>query len=275
MAHALTLKVLASYFTITSDDPEWDRVLRRLWIAFEITDEPAHASAIAVSAHDLGWAASFEEKAPVTGPDPWLLADEIRHFIVDTALDGARDRFVDLHGACLAKDSRCVLLVGGTGSGKTTLTVAMGDDGWDCLSDDISIIDRSSEMVIAFPKPVGVRDIGMWERFKDRWDVPSWPVRPAGALLMPPDVLELGTRDRAAPTHLAFVEFSRNAETAMHPLSTAQAVARTGPFTRRVDPPTLSLLTKVVSKCETAGLTYGGVEEGIAALNRWIEAADD
>lgn len=52
--------------------------------------------------------------------------------------------FHELHGACLAKDGKGLLLVGPTGSAKSTLALTLVKAGWNYLSDDMVVIRQTS-----------------------------------------------------------------------------------------------------------------------------------
>lgn len=52
--------------------------------------------------------------------------------------------FHELHAACLAKDGKGLLLVGPTGSAKSTLALTLVKAGWNYLSDDMVVIRQTS-----------------------------------------------------------------------------------------------------------------------------------
>jgi hypothetical protein len=55
----------------------------------------------------------------------------------------ARGRYA-LHAATMSRNGRGVLVVGPSGSGKSTLTLALGRLGWDRVSDDSILLERSA-----------------------------------------------------------------------------------------------------------------------------------
>ena len=67
------------------------------------------------------------------------------------------DRYAILHGAALVKDGRALLLAGPTGSGKTTLSLALMARGFALLSDDFTPLALDSKRIAPFPKALGVR----------------------------------------------------------------------------------------------------------------------
>lgn len=78
---------------------------------------------------------------------PYLLTD----------LLGRHDRFV-LHAGAVQRNDRAVLVLGGTGAGKSTTVVAAMADGWRVLSDDLVAVRRTATGVdvAGIPRPMAV-----------------------------------------------------------------------------------------------------------------------
>jgi tetratricopeptide (TPR) repeat protein len=66
-------------------------------------------------------------------------------------------RFV-LHGGAIQRDGRAVLVLGGSGMGKSTLILAALQDGWSVLTDDLAVIRSgpTGPLVSGIPKPLVV-----------------------------------------------------------------------------------------------------------------------
>lgn len=71
--------------------------------------------------------------------------------LVDTALGATADLTV-IHGAALSRGTATLLLVGPSGTGKTTLTLGLMGRGWQPFGDDIALVDTASLRVRAFPR---------------------------------------------------------------------------------------------------------------------------
>jgi hypothetical protein len=77
-------------------------------------------------------------------------------FLTAEILSRVGSHFI-IHGAALARRGRALLICAPSTFGKTTLAVALAGRGFDLLTDDLIGIERSSSMVIACPKALGLR----------------------------------------------------------------------------------------------------------------------
>jgi len=74
------------------------------------------------------------------------------HHVVPAARD-----WIVLHAAVIERGSGPLLIVGPSGLGKTTLTVAAALRGARFASDELAVICRDSAIVLPFPRAVGIR----------------------------------------------------------------------------------------------------------------------
>ena len=114
---------------------------------------------------------------------------------------------LSFHAAALAKDGRAILVMADKGAGKSTLSWALQDGGWQLLADDLARVDRVDGVWSVFPghrqtklTPAAARAFGyaaeaMPERFDDPGpaasaalfdkriiDAPSFPDDPKAAI---------------------------------------------------------------------------------------------
>lgn len=101
-----------------------------------------------------------------------------------------------LHGACVAKDGRAIVLCGASGRGKSTTAAALCKRGFTLVADDISVIG-SNEDGVPIVWPDG-RQLKLWRRSIDglglddkagevvRPGFEKYFVSPAGAAIDPP-----------------------------------------------------------------------------------------
>jgi hypothetical protein len=69
-----------------------------------------------------------------------------------------RERYTCLHAASVSRRQRGVILCGAARCGKTSLTATMILQGFDYSSDDVTLIERESLEVAAFPRALNIRE---------------------------------------------------------------------------------------------------------------------
>lgn len=68
------------------------------------------------------------------------------------------DQYIGFHGAVLAYDQKSILIFGKSNSGKSTYSINLILNGYKLLSDDIIIYDALNNQLLAFPRPIGIRE---------------------------------------------------------------------------------------------------------------------
>lgn len=85
------------------------------------------------------------------------LLDDLEWRITSGILDQL-GHFIQMHSAGLVRGKRALLLVGPSGSGKSSLALALLLRGWKCLSDEIILIDPKSGLVMPFPRSFHIHE---------------------------------------------------------------------------------------------------------------------
>ncbi len=138
---------------------------------------------------DEGLTARCSADTVVVSGDAPGLAREFRFvaLIALTHVLARRGRHL-LHGAALVVDDAALLVVGGTGTGKSTLAFAAHRLGWSVLADDAVLLERRDTHVFArgLPRPIAVAADVVAEAIEGGRGVPDDPRRrvelPAGTL---------------------------------------------------------------------------------------------
>jgi len=129
---------------------------------------------------------------------PPLRPDELAGLLVRHSLAQVCSHFL-LHAGALGWRDRAVLLVGNSGAGKTTLTLALEERGFTFLSDETGALARADGVVHPFPRPPRVQDGIEAKAAPDR--LPGWmpPVGhpfPLGHLFFLGDRAKLATETK-------------------------------------------------------------------------------
>jgi len=85
--------------------------------------------------------------------DPFEFISYIEWAIIDTALE-KMEGFYQIHGGAVVKNNSGLILPAAHGSGKTTLTVGLAMNGFQCFSDDIALIEIPSLKLNPFPRNI-------------------------------------------------------------------------------------------------------------------------
>ena len=70
-------------------------------------------------------------------------------------------RYMLLHAGCVKREKTALLLLGATGMGKSTLSIALSQEGYDLVNDDQTLIDCTDNRIIPVYKPVHLREGGV------------------------------------------------------------------------------------------------------------------
>jgi hypothetical protein len=104
---------------------------------------------------DAGWSIHFESvRTGVAAFDAGIL-ELVESTLVSLAVANSWQR-VWLHGACLSRGDGCdrqtLVLIGPSGVGKTTLSLALLHLGYRLLTDDVVLISVDDESLLPFPR---------------------------------------------------------------------------------------------------------------------------
>ncbi len=74
-------------------------------------------------------------------------------------VSGRAHRYLIVHAAVLERGGRAVILPAPPGSGKSTLTAALaGKGGWRLLSDELTLLELDSGLVVPNPRPISLKN---------------------------------------------------------------------------------------------------------------------
>jgi len=128
----------------------------------------------------------------------WELVSQVEWSILAKAFSDMP--YLGLHAGAVSRDGRVLLIPGDSGSGKSSLVLALLLQGWSLLSDEAALIDPSTAAVHPFPRTVCVKD-GSLQKFRGldvdgRLDDPAAAIDIGGVLCVAPSVFRVAPIDQ-------------------------------------------------------------------------------
>jgi hypothetical protein len=185
---------------------------------FVVMDAAARSALVTVPARMLGF--------------PYHTRYELIEFAVFTLATRVRG-LIPLHGACVGSDRRGLILMGASGSGKSTVSLQCLLNGFDFVSEDSTFVMPERMLCTGVPNFVHVRSDSLrWINSRDAAVIRASPIisRRSGVRKFEVDLRQGRYRLAPAPVQLAAVIFLSTASAAggalLRPLSKAQTLRR-------------------------------------------------
>lgn len=231
------------------------------------------------------------------GPDggPWTVGDSVGGSTVfdrrgpafsellarvgRTAIAGYSARgMVVFHGAVVVRDGRALVLSAPSGTGKSTLALAMAARGWTLFSDELAPIDVERGLVHAYRRSVRIRP-GTPELVPGLESVTARPLDPlgggSGCWAVSHAELGIDVRDHAA-TLAGIVLLRRHADDGpwirtVRPSSAAIELLRAAPAATTDLLGTLARIGELVRRIRLAEIVPSAPLVSADALERWAD----
>jgi hypothetical protein len=222
--HHFALRVCDRRFLIQSEDDESAAFVRA---GFGSMLVDASASTPVARRYRIGSAPSGSGFRVVTNDDePVLLEDAgglLFHLDKDLtiALQLQRADLFFLHAAVVALDDRAVVLAAPSGTGKSTLALALLEDGFDYLSDELAPIDVQRLSVHPFPHALCLKSPP-----PEPYRLPTGALRTDERYYVPADILHGRARTQSLPVAaFIFLRPGSRTTTAYRPITRGTAIA--------------------------------------------------
>ena len=160
--------------------------------------------------------------SPEHAESPWIISHRIFYVPILEMLRSAGAFYI--HAGCVCAGDRCVLLCGGSGHGKSTLTYALARSRFSYLSDDAVFIQGSGERIEIFSFPEKIKldgasrsffpELGRLEGSSGKVEIPS---RLTG-------IKDISVRGE--PYALIFVEIAEGTASRLAPVEKSDALLR-------------------------------------------------
>lgn len=136
---------------------------------FHLHDDPGNGCSVEVDGSCIALVVDGEPESAVS---EWVFQRFLRE----------SEGFTLVHAAALAHRGRGALVVGGPHAGKTTLAIALAEQGLEYYSDDVAPLSRVDGTLHSFRRAAGVRLAGGVRQYK----LPDRPADTAGSPDQPP-----------------------------------------------------------------------------------------
>jgi len=164
------------------------------------------------------------------------------------AIAAASPDHLVVHAGCVADDRGGIILPGRSGSGKSWLTAAFVEHGFDYLSDEHALVELSSGRLVPLAKPL---DLGV------RGLVPASRLRPGSVGDPgPPAAIVFPRRDGASPTIVSSLDPATSLLALCGQCPSLEAMGATG----------FRWLAGLASACPAWQITYSEAVEAVEAL---------
>ena len=183
-------------------------------------------------------------------------------------------RYLLLHAATVERGGRALVMTGESGAGKSTLAALLGANGWRLLGDEFALLDPTTGLLHAFPRPVSLKNesVGVVARAVPgaRWG-PWLRATPKGDIrhLVPPGAALAAMDTPARPALILFPQFGAAAAD--------RAVSLSEVFMRLTQASTnyvalgeagFGALTRLVQNTPARALDYPDTDAALAGVER-------
>jgi HprK-related kinase A len=181
-------------------------------------------------------------------------------------------QYITLHSAVIERGGLALILPAPSGSGKSTLCAGLSFRGWRLLSDELTVIDPVSGLIVPVPRPISLknRSIEIIAAFAPEAAFsPPVPDTLKGTVahVRPPVDAVSRAGERAAPRWVVLPKFVANAPATLSPISRARAFMALveNTFNYSVHGHSaFSTLAALVDNCGCYEFTYGSLDDAIA-----------
>lgn len=100
---------------------------------------------------------AFDQYRPFK-PLPYSQALPFFEWGLNWCISGYAHEYLIIHAAVIEKHGYALILPGEPGSGKSTLCAALVNSGWRLLSDELTLIERKTGLIVPVPRPISLKN---------------------------------------------------------------------------------------------------------------------
>lgn len=208
---------------------------------------------------------AFDQYRPFK-PLPYSQALPFFEWGLNWCISGYAHQYLIIHAAVVEKHGQALILPGEPGSGKSTLCAALVNSGWRLLSDELTLYERSSGLIVPVPRPVSLKNESIdliHSTFSDALFSPTVHDTTKGsvALMKPPEESVKRMMDKALPAVVVFPKYQPDKKLSLTPFNKAEAFMKLAELSFNY--PVLGAegfesLYELVEQCKTFNFVYAG-----------------
>lgn len=192
----------------------------------------------------------------------WCIAGHAHHYLL-------------LHAAVLERNGRAIVMPGQPGAGKSTLTAALALSGYRLLSDEMTIIDRDTGLLVPLTRPVSLKNksIDIVRSFcadavfgEVAYDTHKGTV----AHLRPPQASVANAHLHAMPAFVVHPRWEAGSEATLTPRPKSDAFIRTAEHAFNYEllgSTGFDLMATLIDRCECYDFRYSRLNDAIAMFD--------
>lgn len=268
-------------FRIGSRAPGVFQGLRRLYPDFEVAEQGFCDFSIRVD-RVSGLRAHWRPQISffVDGFEPFkpLAADHAYPLLewgMNWCIAGQAHHYLLLHAAVLERNGRAIVLPGDPGAGKSTLTAALSLSGYRLLSDEMTIIDRDTGLLMPLTRPISLKNqsIDIVRGFSSSavlGQTAHDTHKGSVAHLRPPPASVSCAQQPAVPAFVVHPRWQQGSEAVLTPRQKADAFMRTAghAFNYELLGSTgFDLMAALIDRCECYDFRYSRLPDAIAVFD--------
>lgn len=217
-------------FTVRATDARLGRHVERLLAPFRATGaSPLAAHRLSLRDRGAGiqprFAAYADERLLAADADPSLVLGAVLSTIDRGVVAGAAATHLLVHGAAAGASSGSVLLVGPSGTGKTTLVGALVRSGLGYVADEIVAFAPGSTVAACYQKPISLEGAARFVSGNLRDVAAVVPGVPSARWHVSAETLRAGALGTPAPVRAVFaVRYEAGRAAALEPMSESDAL---------------------------------------------------